>query len=65
MHLEASYSNTFGRMRGGGYLPLMPAQRLNAVVSAAFVGKRVLRKYSFYLQHRMVFAQHCNAYLHQ
>jgi hypothetical protein len=52
-------------MRGGGYLPLMPAQRLNAVVSAAFVGKRVLRKYSFYLQHRMVFAQHCNAYLHQ
>ncbi|MDR0891242.1 MAG: TonB-dependent receptor [Mediterranea sp.] len=62
LHLEASYSNTFGRTReAGADLPLMPSQKLNATVSATFTARKALRRFSVYANNRYSFAQHCVA----
>jgi iron complex outermembrane receptor protein len=57
LHLEASYSNTFGRNIDNDYLPLMPSQKIKANVSLIFSTKNILKKYSFYVQNLYSFAQ--------
>ncbi|MDR3095309.1 MAG: TonB-dependent receptor [Bacteroidales bacterium] len=65
LHLEGSYSNTFGERTGHPStslsnhqaLPLMPSQKINATVRASFSGKKTLKNYSVYLQNQYAFAQ--------
>ncbi|MDR1678259.1 MAG: TonB-dependent receptor [Prevotellaceae bacterium] len=57
LHLEASYANVFGENADGKDLPLIPSQKINATVSANFKGKKMLRKYAFYLQNQYSFEQ--------
>ncbi|MDR0511159.1 MAG: TonB-dependent receptor [Rikenellaceae bacterium] len=53
LHLEGSYSGTFGRDDDGRPLPLMPMQRLNLTVRAAFSGfGNVVREFSVYVRER-------------
>jgi iron complex outermembrane receptor protein len=57
LHLEVSYSNTFGENREHNALPLMPSQKLNATARASFSGKKSFKKCSAYLQNQYSFAQ--------
>ncbi|GHS85989.1 TonB-dependent receptor [Bacteroidia bacterium] len=62
LHVEGSYSNTFGEQTDRQDLPLMPSQKLNATVRAHFSSKNLpatkfLRKGSVYLQNQYSFAQ--------
>jgi iron complex outermembrane receptor protein len=57
LHLEGSYSNTFGENREHKALPLMPSQKFNATARASFSGKKSLKKFSVYLQNQYSFAQ--------
>jgi iron complex outermembrane receptor protein len=61
LHVEGSYSNTFGEKADRQDLPLMPSQKLNATVRANFSPEnstnKILRKFSAYLQEQYSFAQ--------
>ncbi|KAA6348100.1 putative TonB-dependent receptor [termite gut metagenome] len=58
LHIETSYSNTFGTDQTHHDLPLMPSQKLNTTVAASFAGKKALRKISVYLHNQYSLAQH-------
>ncbi|MDR1554265.1 MAG: TonB-dependent receptor [Prevotellaceae bacterium] len=49
LHLDASYSNTFGRNKHSN-LPLMPSQKINASVSANFTWNEAVKRFSIYMQ---------------
>jgi iron complex outermembrane receptor protein len=57
LHLEGSYSNTFGEKADHQYLPLMPSQKINATVRTRFSGNKTVSKFSVYLQEQYSFAQ--------
>ncbi|MDR1345663.1 MAG: TonB-dependent receptor, partial [Bacteroidales bacterium] len=57
LHVECSYSNTFGQDVRHNYLSLMPSQKLRANVSVIFTNKKILKRYSFYVQNLYSFAQ--------
>jgi iron complex outermembrane receptor protein len=61
LHVEGSYSNTFGEKTDHRDLPLMPAQKLNATVRANFSPEnstnKIVRKFSAYLQEQYSLAQ--------
>jgi len=57
LHIECSYANTFGQNANKKYLPLMPSQKIKANISIIFTYKKILKKYSFYLQNLYSFAQ--------
>ncbi|GAB6012714.1 TonB-dependent receptor domain-containing protein [Viscerimonas tarda] len=57
LHLEGSYSNTFGENVAHNALPLMPSQKLNASIRTSFSGEKCLKRYSAYLQYQYSFAQ--------
>ncbi|GHT21728.1 TonB-dependent receptor [Bacteroidia bacterium] len=57
LHLESSYSNTFGEDRLHNALPLMPSQKIKTTVSAGLSGKKAIRKFSVYFQNQYSFAQ--------
>jgi iron complex outermembrane receptor protein len=63
LHLEGSYSTTFGEQAGHHDLPLMPSQKINATVRASFSGTHIIRQFSACLQEQYSFAQnHVAAY---
>jgi iron complex outermembrane receptor protein len=57
LHLEGSYSNTYGQNTENKYLPLMPSQKINATVRANFTSENIIKKLSVYLQEKYSFAQ--------
>ncbi|MDR3327932.1 MAG: TonB-dependent receptor [Prevotellaceae bacterium] len=57
LHLESTYSSTFGTLAQGEYLPLMPPQKIRTTLRVAFTRKGVLQKISGYAQHEYSFAQ--------
>ncbi len=57
LHVEGSYSGTFGQDTDNNYLALMPSQKINALVSANFSFKKVMRQFSVYVQNQYSFAQ--------
>jgi iron complex outermembrane receptor protein len=57
LHLECSYSNTFGQSTHRDFLPLMPSQKLKTNLSVIFTSKTVVKKYSFYVQNIFSLAQ--------
>ncbi|GHT41080.1 TonB-dependent receptor [Bacteroidia bacterium] len=57
LHLEGSYSSTFGEDAGHRDLPLMPSQKINATVRAAFSGNKIISRFSVYLQEQYSFTQ--------
>ncbi|OAV75528.1 putative TonB-dependent receptor precursor [Bacteroidales bacterium Barb7] len=57
LHLEGSYSHTFGEDAGHQCLPLMPSQKINATVRASFSGKKIIKHFSVFLQNQYSFAQ--------
>ncbi|KAA6321893.1 putative TonB-dependent receptor [termite gut metagenome] len=57
LHLEGSYSNTFGEKTNHQDLPLMPSQKINATVRARFSGNKIIHIFSIYLQEQYSFAQ--------
>jgi iron complex outermembrane receptor protein len=57
LHIEASYSSTFGQDTELNYLALMPSQKINAMISANFSFKKALKRFSVYLQNQYSFAQ--------
>jgi iron complex outermembrane receptor protein len=57
LHVECSYSNTFGQDTRYNYLSLMPSQKLKANISLNFTNKKILKRYSFYIQNLYSFAQ--------
>jgi iron complex outermembrane receptor protein len=57
LHLEGSYSNTFGTDKEHNDLPLIPSQKLNIMVSASFPGKKWIGKFSVYLHNQYSLAQ--------
>jgi iron complex outermembrane receptor protein len=57
LHLEGSYSATFGENANRQDLPLMPSQKINATARASFSCHKIIRKYSIYLQEQYSFAQ--------
>jgi iron complex outermembrane receptor protein len=57
LHVEASYSCAFGQNTKYNYLPLMPSQKINATIRASFSWKKVLQKFSVYVQEQYSFAQ--------
>ncbi|KAA6315092.1 hypothetical protein EZS27_034401, partial [termite gut metagenome] len=57
LHLEGSYSNTFGERTDHQDLPLMPSQKINATVRTRFSGNKTVSKFSIYLQEQYSFAQ--------
>ncbi|MDR1371695.1 MAG: TonB-dependent receptor [Dysgonamonadaceae bacterium] len=61
LHIEGSYANTFGRDTEKNYLPLMPSQKLKSNVSITFANKKILKKYSIYLQNLYSFSQNALA----
>ncbi|MDR3245155.1 MAG: TonB-dependent receptor [Prevotellaceae bacterium] len=57
LHLEGSYSNTYGQNTGKEYLPLMPSQKINATVRANFASENIIKNFSVYLHEKYSFAQ--------
>ncbi|MCL1934122.1 MAG: TonB-dependent receptor [Candidatus Azobacteroides sp.] len=57
LHIEGSYSSTFGQDTRHNYLALMPSQKINAMVSVSFSFKRTVKKFSVYSQNKYSFAQ--------
>ncbi|MDR2125872.1 MAG: TonB-dependent receptor [Prevotellaceae bacterium] len=49
LHIDASYSNTFGRNKHND-LPLMPSQKINANISSNFLWNKTINRLSIYLQ---------------
>jgi iron complex outermembrane receptor protein len=61
LHIEASYSNTFGQDLHYHNLPLMPSQKVNASLRTSLAWKKAIRNFSIYLQYQYSFAQHAIA----
>ncbi|MDR1729812.1 MAG: TonB-dependent receptor [Prevotellaceae bacterium] len=57
LHVEGSYGSTFGQDTQQNELALTPSQKINAMVSANFLFKKTVRKFSAYLQNQYSFAQ--------
>ncbi|KAA6317138.1 hypothetical protein EZS27_032660, partial [termite gut metagenome] len=57
LHLEGSYSNTFGTDKEHNDLPLIPSQKIHTTVNAVFSGKKAIRKISMYLHNQYSLAQ--------
>ncbi|MDR1792073.1 MAG: TonB-dependent receptor [Bacteroidales bacterium] len=57
LHVEVSYSNTFGQQLNGSALPLLPAQKLNSVLQADFSWNKKVNSFSLYVQYQYTFAQ--------
>ncbi|MCL1868757.1 MAG: TonB-dependent receptor [Paludibacter sp.] len=57
MHIESSYSGTFGQNVNHNYLALMPSQKINAKIEANFSLKKAVKKFSIYLQNQYSFTQ--------
>jgi iron complex outermembrane receptor protein len=57
LHIECSYSNTFGQNIHHNWLPLMPSQKIKANLSVIFTNPKILKKYSFYVQNIYSLAQ--------
>jgi iron complex outermembrane receptor protein len=57
VHIEGSYSSTFGQDTRHNYLALMPSQKIKALVGVSFSFKTTLKKISGYLQNQYSFAQ--------
>ena len=57
LHIETSYSSTFGQDTQHNYLALMPAQKINAMISANFSFRKAVKKFSTFLQNQYSFAQ--------
>ncbi|GHT12687.1 TonB-dependent receptor [Bacteroidia bacterium] len=57
LHLEGSYSATFGEDAGHQDLPLMPSQKINATIRASFSGNKTASKFSVYLQELYSYTQ--------
>ncbi|MDR0540768.1 MAG: TonB-dependent receptor [Dysgonamonadaceae bacterium] len=57
LHVECSYSGTFGQDTEKRYLPLLPSQKLKTNVSVIFTNKNILKRYLFYAQNLYSFAQ--------
>ncbi|GHT61028.1 TonB-dependent receptor [Bacteroidia bacterium] len=57
LHLEGSFATTFGQDVKHNDLPLMPSQKLNVALRADFSGKKIVRKFSVWLQEQYSFAQ--------
>ncbi|GHT67205.1 TonB-dependent receptor [Bacteroidia bacterium] len=57
LHLEGSYSNTFGTDARHNDLPLMPSQKIKTTVSASFASNKTIHKFSVYVQNQYSFAQ--------
>ena len=57
LHIEGSYSSTFGQDTRHNYLALMPSQKISAMVSASFSFKKTVKKLSVYSQNKYSFAQ--------
>jgi iron complex outermembrane receptor protein len=57
LHIEGSYSSTFGQDTRHNYLAWIPSQKINATVSANFSFKKGIKKFSVYLQNQYSFAQ--------
>jgi iron complex outermembrane receptor protein len=57
LHIEGSYSSTFGQDTQHNDLALMPSQKINAMVSAGFSFGKTIKKISVYLQNQYSFAQ--------
>lgn len=61
LHLETSYSSTYGRTTDGKDLPLIPAPRINATLSAIFSGNKLFSSFSAFLQYQYSFKQNRTA----
>lgn len=61
LHVETSYSGTFGRDIDRHYLPLMPSQKINSTVRTTFDGKYILKTTSLYVQYQYSFKQNRTA----
>jgi iron complex outermembrane receptor protein len=57
LHLQASYSNTYGQDTYNQDLPLMPSSKINSTASANFSGEKAIRKFSIFLQYQYSFKQ--------
>jgi iron complex outermembrane receptor protein len=57
LHIEGSYSSTFGQDTQHNDLALMPSQKINAMVSAGFSFNKTIKRFSAYLQNIYSFAQ--------
>ncbi len=57
LHLDVSYSNTFGQDKNHQDLPLIPPQKINATIRTSFSGKGFIKKFSIYAQNIYSFAQ--------
>ncbi len=57
LHLEGSYSSTFGQDTDHRDLPLIPSQKLNATVRASLTGKKMIEKFSVYIHDQYSLAQ--------
>jgi len=57
MHIESSYSSTFGQDTQGHYLSLMPSQKIKTMLGAGFSFTKTVRRFSVYLQNLYSLAQ--------
>jgi iron complex outermembrane receptor protein len=57
LHIEGSYSSTFGQDTQHNDLALMPSQKINAMASAGFSFNKTIKRFSAYLQNQYSFAQ--------
>ncbi len=57
IHIEASYSTTYGQDTGGNDLPLMPSSKINASVNGNFPIKKKLDNLLVFLQYQYSFKQ--------
>ncbi|MDR2410454.1 MAG: TonB-dependent receptor [Bacteroidales bacterium] len=57
LHVEGTYNCAFGQNTKFNYLPLMPSQKINAIIRASFSWKKVLHKFSVYIQEQYSFTQ--------
>ena len=57
LHIESSYSATFGQDNQNSHLALMPSQKINTMLSASFLLRKTVQKFSAYLQNQYSLAQ--------
>ncbi|MDR0287912.1 MAG: TonB-dependent receptor, partial [Clostridiales bacterium] len=57
LHIESSYSGTFGQDTHDNYLALMPSQKIKAMLGASFSFEKAVKRFSVYLQNQYSLAQ--------
>lgn len=57
LHINVSYSNTFGQDSHQEALPLMPSPKINATIKADFQSKKFIKHFFVYLQNQYAFDQ--------